>query len=168
MGQVGRPSQVVGDDRQRTDRSAELQDVVEDAVGSAAVEAYMTGHSQSSNDLTEVENADVERAESIGIPIAPALSFCYLLLVFRSLPIPVKAVLMNLLATFAAFGLTAWVFADSHLETVFGFALAVAVVLDATLIRLLIVPDVMKVAGGKANWWLPGFHLRILPKVNVE
>ncbi|MGZ6638259.1 MAG: hypothetical protein ACXVII_36030 [Solirubrobacteraceae bacterium] len=38
----------------------------------------------------------------------------------------------------------------------FGFALAVAVVLDATLIRLLLVSAIMKVAGGKANWWLPG------------
>ncbi len=50
----------------------------------------------------------------------------------------------------------------------FGFALAVAVVLDATLIRLLMVPAIMKLAGGKANWWLPGFLQRILPKVNVE
>jgi putative drug exporter of the RND superfamily len=50
----------------------------------------------------------------------------------------------------------------------FGFALAVAVVLDATRIRLLIVPAMMKIAGGKANWWLPGFLRRILPRVNVE
>ena len=50
----------------------------------------------------------------------------------------------------------------------FGFALAVAVVLDATLIRLLLVPAIMKVAGGKANWWLPGFLERILPKIKVE
>jgi len=41
------------------------------------------------------------------------------------------------------------------------------VVLDATLIRLLIVPAVMKVAGGKANWWLPGFLRRILPDLKV-
>ena len=40
------------------------------AVGFAPMEAYLTGYSQSSVDLTEVENADVERAESIGIPIA--------------------------------------------------------------------------------------------------
>ena len=26
----------------------------------------------------------------------------------------------------------------------------------------------MKVAGGKANWWLPGFLRRILPEVKVE
>jgi len=42
------------------------------------------------------------------------------------------------------------------------------VILDATLIRLLLVPAIMKVAGGKANWWLPGFLERILPKVKVE
>ena len=185
--------------------------------------------------------------------IVLVLSFCYLLLVFRSLLIPAKAVLMNLLATFAAFGLTAWVFADGHLESLFGFtsvgfvqtylpimvfavlfglsmdyevflvgrmqeewlktgdndqavvagvahtarvitaaaaimaavfgcfivadvlelkefgfALAIAVVLDATLIRLLIVPAVMKVAGGKANWWLPGFLRRILPDLRLD
>ena len=51
-------------------RSADLEKKVESAVGSAPVEAYLTGYSQSANDLTEVENADVERAESIGVPIA--------------------------------------------------------------------------------------------------
>jgi RND superfamily putative drug exporter len=50
----------------------------------------------------------------------------------------------------------------------FGFALAVAVILDATLVRLLLVPAIMKVAGGKANWWLPGFLERILPQIKVE
>jgi putative drug exporter of the RND superfamily len=50
----------------------------------------------------------------------------------------------------------------------FGFALAVAVVLDATLIRLILVPAIMKVAGGGANWWLPGWLGRILPQVKVE
>ena len=185
--------------------------------------------------------------------IVLTLSFLYLMIIFRSLLIPAKAVLMNLLATFAAFGLTTWVFGGGHLEGLFGFqsvgfiqtylpvmvfallfglsmdyevflvgrmqeewlrthdndqavvvgvartarvitaaaaimaavfgcflvaevlelkefgfALAVAVVLDATLIRLLMVPAIMKVAGGKANWWLPGFLERILPTVKVE
>ena len=49
----------------------------------------------------------------------------------------------------------------------FGFALAVAVVLDATLVRLLLVPAIMKVAG-TANWWLPRFLDRILPRVRLE
>ena len=50
----------------------------------------------------------------------------------------------------------------------FGFALAAAVLLDATLVRLLLVPAIMKVAGGKANWWLPRWLERILPRVRVE
>ena len=49
----------------------------------------------------------------------------------------------------------------------FGFALAVAVVLDATLVRLLLVPAFMKLAG-KANWWLPGFLDRRLPQVTLD
>jgi RND superfamily putative drug exporter len=43
----------------------------------------------------------------------------------------------------------------------FGFALAVAVILDATVVRLLLVPAVMKFAG-PANWWLPKFLERYL------
>ena len=49
-----------------------------------------------------------------------------------------------------------------------GFALAVAVILDATIVRLLLAPAIMKVAGGGANWWLPGILRRILPEVKVE
>ncbi len=59
-----------GDDRQRSTRATDLQDRVAAAAGSGPVQAYLTGYSSSSNDLTEVENADVERAESIGIPVA--------------------------------------------------------------------------------------------------
>jgi len=36
----------------------------------------------------------------------------------------------------------------------FGFGLAAAILLDATLIRALIVPSVMKLMG-RWNWWLP-------------
>lgn len=49
----------------------------------------------------------------------------------------------------------------------FGFGLAVAVLIDATIVRLLLVPAVMKLAG-KANWWLPGLLKRVLPKVRVD
>ena len=50
----------------------------------------------------------------------------------------------------------------------FGFALAAAVVLDATLVWLLLVPAVMKIAGGKANWWVPRFLDRILPRIHLD
>jgi putative drug exporter of the RND superfamily len=179
------------------------------------------------------------------------LSFVYLLVIFRSLLIPAKAVLMNLLATAAAFRLTVWVFQEGHLEGLLGFtsvgfvqvylpimvfallfglsmdyevflvrrmqehwlathdneeavvtgiahtarpivaaaaimaavfgcflvadvlelkefglALALAVVLDATLVRLLLVPAIMRLAG-TANWWLPSWLERMLPRIRV-
>ncbi len=49
----------------------------------------------------------------------------------------------------------------------FGFAPAVAVVLDATLVRLLMVPAFMKVAGN-ANRRVPGFLDRHLPRLELE
>ncbi len=50
----------------------------------------------------------------------------------------------------------------------FGFALAAAVILDATVVRLLLVPAFMKVADRTANWWLPHWLDRILPKTRLE
>jgi uncharacterized membrane protein YdfJ with MMPL/SSD domain len=43
-----------------------------------------------------------------------------------------------------------------------GVGLAVAVLIDATLVRLVLVPAVMELLG-PANWWLPGPIARILP-----
>jgi putative drug exporter of the RND superfamily len=225
------------------------RDVIPDYTASAGPEMLVGG------ETAQFEDLGVETLDKLPRVMAfvLTLSFLYLLLIFRSVLIPLKAVLMNLLATLAAFGLTTWVFADGHLEGLFGFtsvgfiqtylpimvfallfglsmdyevfligrmqetwlkthdndravvngvahtarvitaaaaimaavfgcflvadvlelkefgfALAVAVVLDATLIRLLLVPAIMKVMGGKANWWLPGFLERILPRVKVD
>jgi RND superfamily putative drug exporter len=49
----------------------------------------------------------------------------------------------------------------------FGVALGSAVIIDAFLIRLIFVPSVMSILG-KANWWLPGWLDRILPRVQIE
>ena len=43
-----------------------------------------------------------------------------------------------------------------------GLGLAVAVLIDATIVRLVLVPAVMELLG-KANWWLPAPLARILP-----
>jgi len=43
----------------------------------------------------------------------------------------------------------------------FGLGLAFAVFLDATLIRLLLVPALMELFGS-ANWWLPAWLKRII------
>jgi len=49
----------------------------------------------------------------------------------------------------------------------FGLGLAVAVFLDALVIRCLIVPAVMQLFGARA-WWLPAWLDRRLPRMAVE
>jgi putative drug exporter of the RND superfamily len=49
----------------------------------------------------------------------------------------------------------------------FGIGLAVAVILDATVVRCLLVPALM-VMVGKANWYLPKWVDRILPRISIE
>ncbi|MEB3751617.1 MMPL family transporter [Geobacillus icigianus] len=49
-----------------------------------------------------------------------------------------------------------------------GFGLAVAILLDATVIRSVLVPAIMRVLG-EANWWLPfRFAVPIHNRKNVE
>jgi RND superfamily putative drug exporter len=45
----------------------------------------------------------------------------------------------------------------------FGLGLAVAVFLDATLVRMVLVPAIMELLG-KVNWWLPSWLDRLLPR----
>jgi RND superfamily putative drug exporter len=49
----------------------------------------------------------------------------------------------------------------------FGVGLAVAVVLDATVVRCLLVPALMLLMG-KINWWIPSWLDRALPHVSIE
>ena len=49
----------------------------------------------------------------------------------------------------------------------FGFGLAVAVFIDATIVRLVLVPSAMELMG-KANWWAPSWLVRYLPTIRVE
>ncbi len=60
-------------------------------------------------------------------------------------------------------------FAFSHLSMIrpVGFGLAVGVMIDAFLVRLLLVPAAMTIFG-KATWWIPKWLDRILPDVDVE
>ena len=62
---------------------------------------------------------------------------------------------------------SAFVLGDEPTIKLFGLALASAVLFDAFVIRLIIVPSVMY-QFGRANWWMPGWLGRILPKVSVE
>jgi RND superfamily putative drug exporter len=180
------------------------------------------------------------------------LSFVLLLVVFKSVVVPLKAVIMNLLSIGAAFGVTVAVFqwgwggdliglgregpieawapmmlfaivfglsmdyevflltrvreeydrtgdntlavADGLAATgrvitaaaaimvcvfgsfvlgelrdlkLFGFGLAAAVFIDATIVRMVLVPSAMELMG-KVNWWAPGWLVRVLPTLRVE
>ena len=50
---------------------------------------------------------------------------------------------------------------------VMGFGLAIAVLIDATIVRMLLVPATMELLGDR-NWWIPRWLDRILPKVDVD
>ena len=49
----------------------------------------------------------------------------------------------------------------------FGLGLAVAVLLDATIVRMVLVPATMELLGDR-NWWLPGWLGRWLPVIHVD
>ena len=50
---------------------------------------------------------------------------------------------------------------------VIGIGMAAAILIDATVIRMLLVPAVMHLLGDK-NWWLPAWLDRALPEVHIE
>ena len=56
---------------------------------------------------------------------------------------------------------------DEPVIKMVGLALAVAVLLDATVIRLVLVPSTM-VMFNRANWWLPRWLDRLLPNMDIE
>ncbi|WP_043632859.1 MMPL family transporter [Nonomuraea candida] len=192
-------------------------------------QVYVTGPTMIFSDLMD------ETAAQLGtvIPLVLGCSLVFLLVTFRSVVLPVKAVVMNLLAVLAAFGLltlatrhlpglvgaevntlvpllaftlvfglsidyeiflihrvaehyqvhgdntaavadglthtarpitvaaacmvatfAALLTADSRHLVQLGLTVAVAIVLDATLIRLVLVPALMRLFGDR-NWWLP-------------
>jgi uncharacterized membrane protein YdfJ with MMPL/SSD domain len=210
----------------------------QDAVGGATV--VVTG--DTAFDIDFVNYIVQQTPLAVGFAMATTLIVLFLLL--RSLILPVKAVLMNLLSLSAAFGAMVWIFEDGHLSrllnvtagaidptlpvllfcvvfglsmdyevflltrmqeawrrthdnrtavaeglersgrlvtgaaaimiTVFvafglarvvtikatGIGMAVAVLADATLVRALVVPALMRLLG-RANWWAPGWMRRL-------
>jgi RND superfamily putative drug exporter len=61
----------------------------------------------------------------------------------------------------------AFVLGDDRGLKLFGFGLAVAVLIDATIVRLVLVPAAMELMGN-ANWWAPQWLVRYLPTIRVD
>jgi RND superfamily putative drug exporter len=221
--------------------------VVSDTRQGTGMSVHLGGQTANAVDFADV----IGRRLPVFVAAVLALSFLLLLIVFRSVLVPLKAVLMNLLSIGAAYGVivaafqwgwgsgllgvsaapiepwvpmmlfaivfglsmdyevfllsavreqydathdngtavaeglasTARVITAAALIMVFvfgsfvvsdlralkliGLGLAVAVAIDATVVRVVLVPATMELLGD-ANWWLPRWIARILPKVRVD
>ena len=60
-----------------------------------------------------------------------------------------------------------FVVTDQRAIKLIGFGLAVAVLIDATLVRLVLVPATMELLG-RTNWWFPRWLDRLVPRLTVE
>jgi len=60
-----------------------------------------------------------------------------------------------------------FVLGEDRIIKEFGIGLATAILVDATVVRLVLVPATMELLGD-ANWWLPGWLDRILPNLQVD
>ena len=223
------------------------EDVIPAATDGSGLDVFVTGSTASSIDFSDYLGDRIPYFFGAVL----TLSFLLLMMVFRSILVPLKAVIMNLLSIGGAYGLVVavfqwgWgvellgtgngpiepflpmmlfaivfglsmdyevfllsrikeeydktgdavnsvadglaatarvitaaaaimvvVFAGFMLEDVrvikmFGLGLAAAVFLDATLVRMLLVPATMELLGER-NWWLPKWLDRVLPTLNVE
>ena len=60
-----------------------------------------------------------------------------------------------------------FVLSDDPVTKMMGLGLATAIFVDATIIRMVLVPATMKLMGN-ANWWLPSWLDRLLPTIDIE
>jgi len=223
-------------------------DVLPAAVGAAPVDAVVTGQTAGYIDISERLGSRLP----LFILAVVGVSFLLLMVVFRSVLVPFKAAVMNLLSIGAAYGVVVAVFqwgwgasligvhqtvpitpflpmimfailfglsmdyevfllsrvreewvrtGDSHRSVVDGLAatarvitsaalimisvfaafllasdveikmfavgLSAAIAIDASIVRMVFVPSSMALMGD-ANWWLPRWLDRVLPRIDVE
>ncbi|MGW0697964.1 MMPL family transporter [Streptomyces sp. NPDC002867] len=236
-------------DKATADTIARLRtDVLPTAIGHGPARAHVGGAAAS---LSDVGQRTSQRLP-VFVAAVLAMSFLLLMLVFRSILVPLKAVLLNLLSIGAAYGIMVAVFQwgwggaligleatvpivsfipmflfailfglsmdyevfllsrvrEEYLRTgdngtaivegvsgtariitsaalimvavflsfavaedpstkMFGLGLATAIIIDATVVRMVLVPATMTLLG-RTNWWLPKWLDRMLPRGPVD
>ncbi len=60
-----------------------------------------------------------------------------------------------------------FVLGDDPAIKMLGLGLATAIFIDATIVRMVLVPATMKLMGD-ANWWIPGWLDRLLPTIDID
>jgi RND superfamily putative drug exporter len=81
------------------------------------VEANVTGLTAGSKDFNDTMKSHLP----IVFGFVLGLAFLLLLVTFRSIVIPIKAIVLNLLSVGASYGVLTWIFQEGHLENVLGF-----------------------------------------------
>ncbi len=74
----------------------------------------------------------------------------------------ITAAALIMIMVFASF-----IFGGQVVIKMFGLGLAAAVLMDALIVRMILVPGLMLLIGPR-NWWLPNWLDRVLPRLNVE
>ncbi len=70
-------------------------------------------------------------------------------------------------AAIMVFVFGSFVLGDERAIKLIGLGLAVAVLLDATIVRMVLVPATMELLGDR-NWWMPRWLDRVMPRLQVE
>ena len=70
-------------------------------------------------------------------------------------------------AAIMVFVFGAFILENDRVVKLMGVGLATAILLDATIVRMLLVPATMELLGDR-NWWLPRWLSRVVPDVDVE
>jgi uncharacterized membrane protein YdfJ with MMPL/SSD domain len=117
--QVSIPLAGDGDNAQSTAALAELRDnLIPATIGTVpGLIGDVTGYTADSVDFTDTLKSHAPLV--FGFVLLAA--FILLLFTFRSIVIPFKAILLNLLSVGAAYGILVWIFQDGHLESLLGF-----------------------------------------------
>ena len=117
--QVSIPVAGDGTDARSNAALAELRDTIIPATIGAVpgVTADVTGYTASSKDFNDATKSHVPLVFAFVLTAA----FLLLLFTFRSIVIPIKAIILNLLSVGAAYGVVVWIFQDGHLESFLGF-----------------------------------------------
>ncbi|HEX2371269.1 MAG TPA: MMPL family transporter [Solirubrobacterales bacterium] len=112
---------IAGDGTNDTSYAAlrDLRDrVLPTTVGEVSgAEANVTGFTAGSEDFNQL----MEERVPIVFGFVFLMAFALLLVTFRSIVIPLKAILLNLLSVGAAYGVVVWIFQEGHLESLLGF-----------------------------------------------
>ena len=94
------------------------EEIIPSTIGQVpGAEANVTGMTAGSEDFNQLMQDRVP----IVFAFVLGLAFILLLVTFRSIVIPLKAIVLNLLSVGAAYGVVTWIFQEGHLQSLLGF-----------------------------------------------